>query len=468
MRFFYRFVIFILQPFVFLKLLYRSIREPLYRYQMASRFGFYNLSFLAKQPFAAKSPVIWIHAVSLGETRASASLIKALRQQIPDLHLLLTHGTATGLQAGKALLQASDKQAWLPWDSYWAVQQFLKQYRPSMGLILETELWPELISQCQQQNIPLCLVNGRLSEKTLHRTLKWGGSLMQQSYQQLFLVLPQSEADAERYRLLKANTGPALGNLKFDAEIHLDQQAIGKIWRQNVSQPILMLASSREGEETLFLTALKQHPLLQKILTDFQLLIVPRHPQRFNEVATIIEQAGFTVSRRSQWNGKDLAIPNTEASFNMPGFTRTSTQGQLSSSSPINSTIILGDSLGEMPIYYSASACVLMGGSFLPFGGQNLIEATLYGCPVIMGPSMYNFAAASQAAIDAGAAVSVNDFNQALACAYNWLEEHQLAIYQERATGFSQQHAGASQATASLLKEIYFESLNNRATSSAK
>lgn len=441
MQAFYRFLIFFIQPLLLLKLLLRSIKEPYYRFNIAARFGFY------KQVIRHQN-YIWIHAVSLGETRASASLIKALRQQIPNVAILLTHGTATGYIAGKELLQNNDVQVWLPWDSIFAVKRFLKYFQPSIGLILETELWPELIYQCHTQQIPLCLVNGRLSEKTLKRTLQWGGTLMQKTYQQLFLVLPQTQQDATRYLQLQANVGPVLGNLKFDAEINTAQQAIGKNWRHIFTRPVLMLASSREGEEALLLEALKAHPLQAQLFNDFQILIVPRHPQRFNEVAELIMQAGFSLSRRSQW-------PN-------------STPPALSSNIHHASTIYLGDSIGEMPIYYSASQCVLMGGSFLPLGGQNLIEACLYGCPVIMGPSMFNFAQASLAAISAGSGQTVPNLSEGLALAHTWLQSQQLSHLQALATGFSQQHAGASLASAQLLKTIYLESFNKRAASIAK
>ena len=433
MRWFYRFLIFLVQPFFVLKLLFRSIKEPLYRFNIAARFGFYNTTIKG-------SHYVWIHAVSLGETRASASLVKALRQQIPGVCILFTHGTATGWVAGKELLQNNDLQVWLPWDSVFAVQRFLKFFQPVLGLILETELWPELIGQCHLQKIPLCLVNGRLSEKTLKRTQKWGGSLMQSTYQQLFLVLPQTTQDAQRYQLLQANVGPVLGNLKFDAAIHEKQQALGHVWRSSFQLPVLMLASSREGEEALFLQALLHHPLQNQLLNSFQILIVPRHPQRFNQVAQLIEQTGLSLSRRSQW-------PD---------------------SNPVPATIVLGDSIGEMPIYYSASACVLMGGSFLPLGGQNLIEACLYGYPLIMGPSMFNFAQASLAAIESKAGQQVESFDEGLAVAYAWLAENQLNSFQERATRFSAQHAGASLASAQLIQKIYFEALNKRAASIAK
>lgn len=213
-----------------------------------------------------------------------------------------------------------------------------------------------------------------------------------------------------------------------------------------------MLASSREGEEALFLEALKAHPLQAQLLNEFQILIVPRHPQRFNEVAELITQAGFQLTRRSQWT--QSLPPTLAANVNVNINQET--------------TIVLGDSIGEMPVYYSASQCVLMGGSFLPLGGQNLIEACLYGCPVIMGPSMFNFAQASLAAISAGSGQMVPNLSEGLTLAYSWLQNQQLSHLQALATGFSQQHAGASLASAQLLKTIYLECLNKRAASIAK
>ncbi len=419
-------IAFLVLPYV-LRLLWRSFKEPLYRRYLPERFGFYQ----KLTPTVDRRPLIWVHLVSLGETQAARPLLEGLRQQYPNTRLLLTHGTATGRQAGKALLAEGDLQAWGPVDTPGATRRFLAHYHPIAGLLFETEIWPELLHQCQVHGVPTVLVNARMSERSLLRTLQWGAWLMRPAYASLALALPQSAADQSRLQRLGARCGPPLGNIKFDHGVNPALTALGQGWRGAAQRPVVVLASSREGEEALWLSALQHLSITpQAPSSDLQWLIVPRHPQRFNEVAALLSQAGWQVSRRSTW--ADHTPPPFEAS-----------------------TVWLGDSLGEMGAYYTLADCALIGGTFLPLGGQNLIEACRYDCPVILGPSIYNFAEAAQGAINSQAAQSVPDIASAITIAQHWLHNaDQLSAYRQAARQFAQHNGGATVRTLLALREI--------------
>lgn len=435
----YRVLMGLLQAPLFLKLLWRGRKEPLYRAHIKERFGHYDAPFLPPNPPLSATgsatpscgPTLWLHAVSLGETHASAPLVAALRQAYPGLRLVLTHSTATGRQAGAALLTPGDVQVWAPWDSPGAIERFLAHFRPTMGLLMETEVWPQWVHCCAQAGIPLVLVNARMSERSMQRTLRWGMPLMRETYQTLVLVLPQTAADARRLGRLGARLGVPTGNMKFDSAHQAALQTLGQQWRTASRQAVIMLASAREGEEALLFQALKDRPQAQA----FQWLLVPRHPQRFDEVAQLARQHGFMVSRRSEW----AADGPPPASANEQGI-----------------RLWLGDSLGEMPAYYSLAHCALMGGTFLPFGGQNLIEACHYACPVLLGPSTFNFAQAAEQALDGAAALQMTTLGEAVDAAVRLVANPDgLSAMQARALQFAQLHSGATARTLEALAPIW-------------
>ncbi len=242
-----------LQPLLRRKLQRRGQQEPGYLQQIPQRFGVYDSPALAPG-------CVWVHAVSLGETRAAGLLIDALRQRLPGMRLLLTHSTATGWAQGQSLLQPGDVQVWLPWDTPEATRRFLQHHRPRCGILMETEVWPSLVQACQEQAVPLVLVNARLNDKSLRsaQRLAW---LSGPAYRGLTGVLAQSEADAERLRTLGARVDAVLGNLKFDVQPQPQALSRAQQWRAQWTQggqsrPVLMLASTREGEEALWLDAL--------------------------------------------------------------------------------------------------------------------------------------------------------------------------------------------------------------------
>ena len=433
------------QPFMRAKLQRRALAEPGYAVAPAERFGNYSLPDSAA---SAAPRFIWIHAVSLGETRAAAILIARLRQHLPGMRLLLTHGTATGREQGATLLEPGDVQTWQPWDTPAAVSQFLQHFNPRIGILMETEVWPNLAALCQERGVPLVLANARLSEKSFQQSLQLAW-LARPAYGALVAVWAQTAADADRLAQLGAPVAGVFGNLKFDAAPNAEQLAQGRAWRQGLQRPVILFASSREGEEAAFLKILKKNspPSHENITLDatktivtstpleVQWLIVPRHPQRFDEVAALIQQAGFAVARRSA--SVDDCDDNHEGKVAQPWLAM---QG---SDKP---TIWLGDSLGEMALYYGLADVALLGGSFEPLGGQNLIEAAACACPVVMGPHTFNFAEAAELAQIAGAALLADNMAQAVEQAQALaFDAERLKAAQAAAEAFAASHQGATE-----------------------
>lgn len=433
-RLLYSLVMWLTQPLLRLKLRRRGVQEPGYLLAMDEHFGHYTS---AAPPFDGNT--IWVHAVSLGETRAAAVLVAGLRARLPGMRLLLTHGTATGRFEGVQLLLAGDLQAWQPWDTPGAVQRFLAHFQPRIGILMETEIWPNLVAGCAKQGVPLVLANARLSEQSERKTQKLAW-LARPAYRALRAVWAQTRGDAARLARLGAPVQGVFGNLKFDATPNAEQLALGQRWRQQNGRPVVVLASSREGEEVVFLKVLESFRHLDQvdnglaainsIVNEVQWLIVPRHPQRFDAVAALIEQEGFAVSRRSSWlDGPLLRL----APF---------APHDASSTRP---TVWLGDSLGEMALYYGLADVALLGGSFEPLGGQNLIEAAACGCPVVMGPHTFNFADAAEQALAAGAAQRVANITQGLqAAAQLAVDANAMFVAQQAADAFARSHRGAS------------------------
>lgn len=409
------------QPLLRRKTARRAVQEPGYGEAVDERFGRYT------QPREVSKSLVWVHAVSLGETRTAAILLKALRAQHPGLRILLTHGTATGRAEGKALLQPGDIQVWQPWDTHTVVERFFEHFKPRLGLLMETEIWPCLVAAAKARSMPLVLVNGRLSDKSLQQALRMS-PLAYPAYAALTAVYAQTAADAKRYRQLGVDVTHVFGNLKFDAAPSASQQATGRAWRRALKQPVVLFASSREGEEALFLEEIKavaQQIQVQTAPDNIALkkwLIVPRHPQRFDEVAALVVQHGLTLSRRSSWQGSPFE--NDEA---------------------MAADVWLGDTLGEMPLYYALSDVALLGGSFEKLGGQNLIEAAACACPVVMGPHTFNFFEAAELAESAGAARRVADMAVAVSWAVECVSDHQAqSRMSQAALAFASAHQGAT------------------------
>lgn len=392
------------QPLLRRKLRRRGVAEPGYLEHVEERFGHYQGS--------TEPGRLWVHAVSLGETRAAAILVAALREARPDLRILLTHGTATGRAEGQRLLREGDVQAWLPWDTPAAVRRFLNHFQPSAGILMETEVWPNLAAACKERDVPLALANARLSEKSLAQARRLSG-LSRPAYGALRAAWAQTQGDARRLAAAGATVKGVFGNLKFDAQPDEAQLREGRDWRSASGRRVVMFASSREGEEEMFLRAIVPH-------RDIQWLLVPRHPQRFDAVAAMVAQAGLTVSRRSTWVD-----------------------------APAPADVWIGDSLGEMALYYAMADAALLGGSFAPLGGQNLIEAAACGCPVVMGPHTFNFADAAELAQEAGAALRVGSMEEGVDRAVALVRDATArAAASAAGERFAAEHRGAAAKTA--------------------
>ena len=363
-------------PLVLVRLAWRSRKQAGYREAIGERFGFYA-------PVAAARR-IWIHAVSVGETRAAAPLVAALAQRHPAHRILLTHMTPTGRAAGVELFGDRVERAWLPYDLRFAARRFLAHYRPELGIVMETEVWPRLFEECASAGVPVALVNGRLSERSARRYAR-APTFARWAFGALCGVAAQTEADAQRFRALGASRVAVTGNVKFDLEVPEAQRALGRELRARFGETrsVWVAGSTREGEEALLLDA-----FAAPAADDALLVVVPRHPQRFDEVAALATSRGLAFARRSEG-------------------------GAVAS----QTRVVLGDSMGEMLAYYAAADVVIMGGSLLPHGSQNLIEPCALGKPVLVGPSTYNFQEAADGAIAAGAARSVADAREAIAAA---------------------------------------------------
>ena len=455
----YGVLMWLLQPLVRVKLARRALVEPLYGEYVDERFGNYTAPD-ATTPIPIPSAnanarviqlLVWVHAVSLGETRAAAILIAQLRVLTPTMRLLLTHSTATGRAEGAALLQPGDVQAWLPWDTAGACQRFLAHFAPHIGVLMETEVWPQMCAQAHAAHVPLVLVNARLSEKSL-RAAQRLSVIARPAYAALTSVLAQTQADAARLRAMGATVQGVVGNLKFDAKRDEALWNQGRAWRKAVSamgRPVVMLAASREGEEEQFLQQIVSKNAVEyaraatnKIATNAFVtvqpdtpkvlwLVVPRHPQRFDAVTQLFKTAGLHVARRSDWQ-------DTIAS------------------QALQADVWLGDTMGEMAQYYALADVALLGGSFAPLGGQNLIEAIACDCPVVMGPHTFNFDEAASTAQEQGAAVRVTDMQAGVEQALQLMgQTAQLASMQESGRVWLQQSSGAAARTAQVIAEIF-------------
>ncbi|MGZ5039528.1 MAG: lipid IV(A) 3-deoxy-D-manno-octulosonic acid transferase [Usitatibacter sp.] len=361
-------------PLVLVRLAWRARRQPGYLERLGERFGAYTSP--------PQAPCIWIHAVSVGETRAAAPIVDALAARHPGHRILVTNMTPTGRAASIEVFGDRVERAWLPYDLGFATGRFLEHFRPVMGIVLETEIWPRLLEEAARRGVPVVLANARLSERSARR-YAWIPSLTRWAFGNLRGVAAQTEADARRFAAIGARAPAVVGNVKFDVEVPPEMVERGREFRARfgAARPVWVAGSTREGEEALLLDAFAA----QGTPADALLVIVPRHPQRFDDVARLAEARGFAVARRS-----------------------------LGGAIPAGVRVVVGDSMGEMFAYYAAADVVIMGGSLLEFGSQNLIEACALGRPVIVGPHTFNFSEASKSAIAAGAALRVRDAREAI------------------------------------------------------
>lgn len=423
-------------PLVAVYLLWRARHQPAYRDGWRERF-------CARYGPRPPGTLVWIHAVSVGETRAAAPLVAALHASHPGLVVLVTHMTPTGRETAVDLFGDRVLHAYLAYDYRHAVRRFFAHWRPALGIVIETEIWPSLMAAAERAEVPMVLANARLSQKSLAGALRWK-ALMRPALLRFAHVLAQTDGDATRLaRLAGVDASDAIvrvGNIKFDIEADAAQRALAVRFREWVAprggatrRPVLLAASTREGEEALLLDAFCRrrtqtqpddataqrvgHPLL---------VIVPRHPQRFSEVARLIAAHGLTVQRRSE---SASIAPGTQ--------------------------VWLGDSMGELFAYYAAADLAYVGGSLVPLGGQNLIEACAVGCPVLVGPHTFNFADATDDAVAAGAARRVADADALMETATALLaDDAARAAMAEAGSRFAAAHRGATARTLAVLEAL--------------
>ncbi len=394
----------LLAPLALVRLAWRARRQRGYLEAIGERFGFYAP--------APGEPRIWLHAVSVGETRAAAPIVAALARRHPGHRILVTHMTPTGRATGIELFGDRVERAWLPYDLGFATRRFLAHYRPRFGIVLETEIWPRLLEECARARVPVVLANARMSARSARRYARFP-RLTRWALDNLAGIAAQTEADAARLRGLGARPPAVTGNVKFDMAVPAGMLERGREFRARFGErrPVWVAGSTREAEEAALLDAFGSLPEASGAL----LVLVPRHPQRFEEVASLAAARGFALARRSQ---EGPVAPEVR--------------------------VVIGDSMGEMLAYYAAGDVAIMGGSLLAFGSQNLIEPCALGKPVIVGPSTYNFEEAAEGAIHAGGALRVRDAREALeAAAALSADEARRAAMGENARAFVASHRGA-------------------------
>ena len=412
-------------PGILAKLWWRGFREPDYRDRMGERFGFFR-----EEIDGRGREVIWVHAVSMGETRAAALLVRTLSEQFPSSRILVTQMTATGRQAAIELFSGLPKAtiAWLPYDYPFAVGRFIKQFRPRVVILLETEIWPNLVLGLKKAGVPIMLANARMSEKSA-RGYGRLELLFREVFEALDAVLAQSESDLQR--LLALGVRPSVttisGNLKFDVASGKSPALVTAIRNRIGARPIFLAASTRDGEEALILDALANAERTGKGMPPGTLVvIVPRHPQRFAAVAELLRSRSVSFVRKSS----DKYVPG-------------------------ECRVLLGDSIGEMAAYYGIADCAFVGGSLLPLGGQNFIEACAAGVPVLIGPHTFNFSEAADLAIAAGAAMRITSPEALVDMAAELLvDPDRRRKVGQAGVAFCRQHIGATARTVAVVNQL--------------
>lgn len=386
MRPLYSLILYLITPLALLRLAWRGLRAPDYRRRWPERFGFF--------PAAVQGGAIWIHAVSVGEFQAALPLIKALMARYPETRLAVTTTTPTGSARVKAALGDAVFHVYAPYDLPGAVRRFLGRVRPRAAIVMETELWPNLFHACRARDIPLILANARLSERSAagYRRI---ARLTSTTLGCITAIAAQGEADAQRLISLGADAARVrvTGNIKFDITLPADLPEQAAALRRDLgkARSVWIAASTHEGEDEVILEA---HALVRQCLPDALLVIVPRHPERFAKVAQLTRKQGYGVVLRSE----QRPCTGTTAVF-------------------------IGDSMGELMLFYAAADTAFVGGSLITRGGHNMLEPAALGLPVISGPHTFNFAQISHMLIEAGAARQVHDARELAEAVIDYLED---------------------------------------------
>ncbi len=375
MRFLYSTLLYCLAPVIVLRLLWRSRKSPAYRQRLRERFAYGCMP--------VDRPVIWVHSVSVGETLAAVPLVQSLQQQYPQHIVLITTMTPTGSEQVRQQFADSVLHVYAPYDLPGAVGRFLRCFRPEIAIIMETEIWPNLFHTCRQRGLPVILANARLSEKSARGYSRFS-TLMQATLRCIDTIACQTQADAERFSQLGASERQlrVSGSIKFDLQLPAGLLQRAASLRSELSQqrPVWIAASTHEGEDELILEAYKQ---LLEVSDDLFLILVPRHPERFEQVARLCEKNKLTVVRRSSGQACDK-----------------------------QTQVYLGDTMGELLLLYALADVAFVGGSLVPVGGHNLLEPAALGIATVSGPYMHNFSEITRRLLDCGGLVQIEEASQ--------------------------------------------------------
>jgi len=417
-RYIYSALLYLLTPVYLLYLYWRGRRAPAYRDRWGERFGFYKGTYTGNP--------IWVHAVSVGEAQAALPMIQKLRERYPDNPILVTTTTPTGSSRIKESLGDEVIHVYAPYDVPCAVGRFLEAMQPAMAIFMETEIWPNMIHTCAERNIPIVLANARMSKRSA-RGYGRLGAFMRGVMAKIDLVAAQSQSDAARLIGLGANTESVhvTGSVKFDMPLPASIKEQAEVLRRDwgTDRSIWIAASTRQGEDEHILDAFAQ---VCHALPDALLVLVPRHPERFDDVANLCSKRGFTIVRRSEHTPCDKDVD-----------------------------IYIGDTMGELTLMYGASDVAFIGGSLVQAGGQNPIEAAALGLPVVMGPSLYNFSEVTRMLREREALEVVDDSEQLSATVLDYFRDSNLRHQRgENAKGVVERNRGAMERLLTLVDEL--------------
>ncbi|MGJ0486896.1 MAG: lipid IV(A) 3-deoxy-D-manno-octulosonic acid transferase [Methylomicrobium sp.] len=407
MRAFYTLLFYLLTPFIMLRLLWRSIKAPAYRQRWNERFGFYRKTY--------PQNVVWFHAVSVGEAEALFPLLRLLLVRHPDLNLLITTTTPTGSARVQATFGGQAEHVYLPYDMPFVIRRFMETFKPRLAVIMETEIWPNLYAGCGRQKIPLFLINARLSEKSA-RGYRRIPSLVRPALANVSLIAAQSGDDAERFVRIgaKPESVQMIGNMKFDIEIAEETIGQGRELKSSVfgERFVWLIASTHKNEEALFLEI---YPEIKTKIPELLLVIVPRHPERFSEVKKLCEERQLAVVMRT--SGKPCTA---------------------------ETAVYIADTMGELKMLYAAADAAFIGGSMVPVGGHNLLEAAAAGVPVMFGPYMANFKEIAVGVLSRQAALPCRTQEEIVSAIYSlYADPAQGAELADRAKSFLKENRGA-------------------------
>ncbi len=421
MRNIYSLLLYLIMPLVVVRRYWRSLKSPAYRERWLERFGWFD------------SPVsggcIWLHAVSVGEVQAAAQLVRRLLADYPGLPLVITTTTPTGAKQVESLFGQDVFHHYAPYDAPLVVKTFFDRLQPRLLILMETEIWPNLLHECRQRNIPSLLANARMSTRSALRYRRLAG-LTRETLQKISLIAAQGKMDADRFQVLGTRPGQVevTGSVKFDIKLPASLREQADVMRRDWGQarPVWVAASTHEGEDELVLAA---HAKVRETLPESLLVLVPRHPERFDRVAELAISAGFDLVRRSE---------------QCPCRSETA--------------VFLGDSMGELAMFLGAADMAFIGGSLVSHGGHNILEAAAQGVPVVFGPHMFNFAEISRLFLDRGAAREVVTVKTLAEVSARWLSDaSERSLVGERGRDLVEQNRGAMQRLMDIVARLFSE-----------